>query len=139
MIIYKDLNNLSSYFNRARISIKRDQTKDIQSFKALEINLNGSSFIIYIDDEYNDVNENNPLLCFFLILRELEIFKDSTDYLNWCKQLGVNANDETLRQYYISLSSTYTKIEKMLGKIDSCISSMDYQLSTGVVQKLRNI
>ena len=139
MIIYKELNYLSSYFNRAEISFKRYQSEDVQSLKAMDTNLNDSSFLIYIDDEYNDINEDNPLLCFFLILRELEVFKDSIDYLNWCKQLGVDASDEILRQYYISLDSTYNKIEKILGKIDSCINSMDYQLNTGVIQKLRNI
>lgn len=139
MIIYKELNNLSSYFNSAGISFKRYQSEDVQSLKAMDINLNNSSFFIYIDDEYNDINEDNPLMCFFLILRELEIYKDSTDYLDWCKQLGVDANDEKLRQYYISLDSTYNKIEKILGKINSCINSMDYQLNNGVIQKLRNI
>ena len=139
MIIYRELEKLSSYFNRNKIEIKRDPAKDIQSFKTLELHLNSNIFSIYIDDEYNDVNETNPLMCFFLILRELEIYNDSTDYLDWCKQLGVNADNEQLRRYYISLESIYQKIEKSLGEIDSCISSLDYQLNTGVVQKLRNL
>ena len=139
MIIYNELEKLTSYFKRNKIEIKRNASKDIQSFKALELNLNNNLFSIYIDDEYNDVNEDNPLMCFFLILRELEIYQDSTDYLDWCKQLGVNANDEQLRQYYFTLGKSYKKIEKILGKINSCISSLDYQLNTGVVQELRSL
>jgi len=139
MIIYSELVKLTSYFKRNKIEINRNASKDIQSFKALELNLNNNLFSIYIDDEYNHVNETNPLMCFFLILRELEIYKDSTDFLDWCKQLGVNADDEKLRQYYISLESTYSEIEKKLGQIDSCISSLDYQLNTGVIKQLRSL
>ena len=139
MIVYHELEKLATYFNVNNIKIKSNVSKDIQSFKALELNLNNSIFTIYIDDEYNDVNEANPLLCFFLILRELEIYNDSTDYLNWCKQVGVNADDEQLRQYYITLGTSYKKIEKILGEIDSCISSLDYQLSTGAIKKLRGL
>ena len=139
MIIYNQLEKLASYFKRNRIEIKINQTKDIQSFKTLELNLNNNNFIIYIDDEYNDINEANPLMCLFLILRELEIYKDSTDYLDWFKQLGVNANDEKLRQYYFTLGTSYKKIENILGEVDSCISSLDYQLNTGVIQKLRGL
>ena len=141
MEIYNELNYLSSYFNKKSVSIKRNATKDIQPFKRLELNLDNNIYIIYVDDEYNDVNEANQLMCFFLILRELEIFNDSTDYLNWCKQLGVNliAYDQKLRAYYNSLKISYSEIEKALGKIDSCISSLDYQLSTGVVKKLRSM
>lgn len=136
---YPDLDKLKTYFDVNRILIKRDQSRDILSFKSLELILNNTIFIIFIDDEYNDVNVANQLMCFFLILRELEIYNDSTDYLDWCKQNGINANEEQLRQYYITLAIIYPKIEKILGKIDSCISSMDYQLSTGIVQKLRGI
>ena len=139
MIIYNELKKLTSLFNKNNIEIKSNASEDIQSFKTLELNLNKNRFSIYIDDEYNDVNEANPLMCFFLILRELEIYKDSTDYLNWCKQLGVNAEVEQLRQYYITLGTSYKKIEKMLGEIDSCISSLDYQLSTGVINQLRSL
>ena len=139
MIIYNELKKLTSLFNKSNIEIIRNSRDNIQSFKTLELNLNNNLFSIYIDDEYNDVNEANPLMCFFLILRELEIYRDSTDYLDWCKQLGVNANDDQLRQYYISLEATYTEIEKILGEIDSCISSLDYQLNTGVIKKLRSL
>ena len=139
MIIYHELEKLASYFNENNIEIKRNTREDIQSFKALELNLNNYIFTIYIDDEYNDVNEENPLMYFFLILRELEIYKDSTDYLNWCKQVGLHTDDEQLRQYYIALGASYKKIEKILGEIDSCISSLDYQLSTGVIKRLRSL
>ena len=139
MIIYNELKKLTSLFNKSNIEIIRNSRDNIQSFKTLELNLNNNLFSIYIDDEYNDVNEANPLMCFFLILRELEIYRDSTDYLDWCKQLGVNANDDQLRQYYISLEATYTELEKILGEIDSCISSLDYQLNTGVIKKLRSL
>ena len=139
MIIYKELNNLSSYFNSAGISFKRYQSEDVQSLKAMDINLNNSSFFIYIDDEYNDINEDNPLMCFFLILRELRSIRIQLIIWIGVNSWGVDANDEKLRQYYISLDSTYNKIEKILGKINSCINSMDYQLNNGVIQKLRNI
>ena len=105
----------------------------------VELTILDKSFPIYIQDEYDDLTLNNPLLNLCLVLREFEIYHESSDYLNWCNTQGVNTSNETLRQYYMNLGNTYTAIEKLIGKIDSQISDLDFQLNAGAAWELRNI
>jgi len=73
-----------------------------------------------------------------LVLRELEIYKESTDFLDWCKTQDVNPDSNELRTYYQELAGIYNEVESKLGKIDSQISDLDFQLNAGTVQELRN-
>ena len=48
----------------------------------------------------------------------------------------VSASD--FLEYYRSLDSMYTKIETLLGEVDTCISSFDYYLRAGATEALAN-
>ncbi len=79
---------------------------------------------------------NKPLVSFFLVLFSLEIYDDRLDYLDWSKQNLIDSSNVKWLDYYRSLDKTYAEIKSVLGEIDSCISSMDYQLRTGIIDTL---
>ena len=89
-----------------------------------------------MDDEYRDFDEQKPLVCLFLVLRSLEDFAESTDYLNWCNVYHLNASDMKWLTYYRDLPASYAGIEKQIGPINSFISDLDYQLRSGVFYAL---
>ncbi|MCB9196493.1 MAG: hypothetical protein H6598_09740 [Flavobacteriales bacterium] len=103
----------------------------------LKLSIDENSWIIYVDDEYQDLNIGNPMMCLFLVLNSLVIYQESTDYLDWCNQNGINSSELKWLDYYQELSSTYSSIDRILGEIDPCIRPLDYQLRTGVVTSLR--
>lgn len=103
----------------------------------VEFTINKESFILFIDDECNDFGAQNPLLDLCLVLRELETYHEGEDILEWTKHKYLEAGNSKVLEYYKSLSKTYTEIEGILGKIDSHISSFDFEFNAGAAQELR--
>ena len=131
------------YQNPALVkSIKWKSSEIIEEQYPLQkatLSIQNQSFSILIQDEYNDLKINNPLLNLCLVLRELEVYKESRDYLDWCNIQNVEANSEELRQYYMRLCKTCQSIEEVIGKIDSQISDLDFQLNSGAAKELRKL
>lgn len=94
------------------------------------------SWKILVDDEYEDLNPDNQLMCFFLVIRELETYLSEPDFLKWTAQNGSDASNEKLLEYYRELGKTVYEIKEELGEIDSKISGLDYELRTGVIDRL---
>ena len=135
---YPEIENLKTLLSTHAISICIKEIT-VDDLHLVDLSIDDQSFSIYIQDEYNDLVLNNPLLNLCLILRELEIYQESSDYLNWSNTQGVNASNETLRQYYMNLGNTCTAIEKLIDKIDSMISDLDFQLNAGAAQEMRQV
>ena len=136
MSLYPEIENLKTILSSHSISIFY-QEKKANCLQLVHLSISKQIFPIYTQDEYDDLSLNNPLLNLCLVLRELEIYQESSDYLNWCNTQGVNASDETIRKYYMSLDNSYTVIEKIIGKIDSQINDLDFQLNAGAAWELR--
>ncbi len=121
-------NKLSPVFGKA--------SRHFSGLYSLKITIADLSFELLVDDEYEDLKIDNPLLHFYMMLRTLEIYKDSTDYLDWCKENNVDLSRE-LRTYYWDLADILILIENKIGPIDSFISDLDYQLGSGDMAVLR--
>ena len=133
---YPEIDKLKSIYTAHAISIKILKRANREGFVLAEINIDSKTWNIYIDDEYGDCTKNRPLVAFYLVLFSLETYHDSTDFLDWCRQNLLDASNPGLLDYYKSLKTTYSEIKSVLGGIDSCISSLDYQLRTGVIDAL---
>jgi hypothetical protein len=131
------LNDLYKKYN-VSISISTDEclSGDID-YPAVEFSLDRKTFNLFVDDEYSDFKYNYPLLSLCIVLRELESYKFSDDYLQWCKERFFKPEDVQVRDYYMSLALIYKDIEKILGKINSQISDSDFSLSMGAIRQLR--
>ncbi|MTI39546.1 hypothetical protein [Fulvivirga lutimaris] len=93
---------------------------------------------IYIDDEYSYFNVNQQLVCIYLVMDALEEYNEADDYLLWCKANRLNASDTEWLEYYKSLDKAFQEIELLIGKINSFINPLDYQLNAGSFHALLN-
>ena len=112
------------------------QAAEPEGLKCAEIQIGEKSWVILVDDEYDDLIQERQLMCFFLVLRELEIYQSESDFLRWCSQNGWDPKDSKLLYYYKQLGKTVLEIESIIGEIDSKISGLDYELRTGVIDEL---
>ncbi|MFZ1805618.1 MAG: hypothetical protein WAU36_00260 [Cyclobacteriaceae bacterium] len=97
------------------------------------------SWHLFIEDEYGDFNSEKQLMCIFLVLRALEDYDEASDFLDWCNQSGINANDSLWLPYFKDLATSYAEIKNTLGEIDSVILSLEYQLRSGAFYELTQL
>jgi len=100
---------------------------------------NGIHYNLYIDDEYNDFNETNQLLCLYLVLRSLKDYQEEDDFLKWCNLYSLNASDSNWLDYYRSLDAITQTIESKTDKIEVFITDLEYQLRSGAFYELVNL
>lgn len=137
---YPEIQALQQIYDDHTIEIR--VTKDLylreKEHTKVTFVLNNLAFELYIDDEYNDLSIGNPLLSLCLVLRELETYNEEEDIVTWSISKGIDPGNPMVLNYYKNLSKIYTQIEQELGKIDSHISDLDFQLNAGPAQVLRN-
>jgi hypothetical protein len=106
---------------------------------AMNLKIKNEQYTVFVDDEYEDLKKKNSLLNFVLVFRELAMIDDSSGFLEWCSQHGLDPNTAKLLAYYKHISSKIEEI-KLLFKnntIDYFISDLDFQLNSGTIQLLR--
>lgn len=133
---YPELERLKTFVAKHRLSVKAlESPKDTELFKVL-FSSGNHKWEIFIEDECGDYNEDNQLLCVFLVLIALEDYQVTDDYLEWCRQYGLNAGENKWLNYYRELNKIYNAIKDKLGSVDSCISSFDQELRSGAFAAL---
>jgi hypothetical protein len=137
---YPEVQALKEIYQKHEVKIKisdDDFLAGNKDYPAVVVNFGKTPFDLYADDEYSDFNLNNPLLNLCVILRELDYYADSIDYLLWCKELNFEPNNIQVLNYYRSLGGIYREIEKILGKIDPQITDWDFEMNAGPAFELR--
>ncbi len=99
------------------------------TFFKIKLSIATHSWDLYIEDEYQEF-ETNSLIKLFLTLRALEDYEEASDYAHWCRLLRL-APSPKWEAYYAYLTTAYSAISGILGKVDSFIPSLDYQLKSG--------
>ena len=110
---------------------------DLKDYPWVEIKLGNKTFSLFVNDEYEDFRLGIPSLSLCVLLRELECYEDAKDFLEWCKNNGLNASASKVHCYYLHLENVFQDLKKMLGKIDSRISDFDFTLNAGAARALR--
>lgn len=95
------------------------------------------SYSLYIDDEYGDLNVDEPLLHFELVLRSLEILQDAQDYEQWLHWQSLEGHPD-LEAHYTKGKNNLKVLEAELGTLSSHIPNIDWELNAGEAQQLRN-
>ncbi len=137
---YSEIQFLQKIYLRYKVSVRVSDTDflaDNKEYPAVVFSLNNTSFKLYVEDEYRDLQIDNPILTLCLILRELENYMYEDDYLEWCKAQILEPANSQVSGYYMKLGSIYMEVEKILGKINSHISNFDFELNAGAAQELR--
>ena len=125
---YPEIEKLKSIYQSHSISIKKLKRANLEGFVLAEISINNQFWEIYIDDEYGDCSKNKPLIALYLILFSLDVYKDSLDFLDWCNQNKLNGSETKWLTYFKTLDKTYSEIKNIIGDMDPCIDSFDYQM-----------
>ena len=109
-----------------------------ESYTAVKFRIGNHIHELFVFDEYDDLELNNPPLSLCLVLRELETYRDAEDFLVWCKEQGLEPGNDAARSYHMGLNSIYKRVIEVLGPIDSALSDLDFQLNSGAAQYLRS-
>lgn len=137
---HKEIEELIDLIKQFDISIEVRENKYLGNdydYIQVALSIKNEHFDIYVQDEYEDMNETNQALCLCLVLLELEDYMEEDDYLTWCKFRNLSPEDVQVRDYYMDLRTIYSKIEHYLGVIESPIASHDLELNSGAIQVLR--
>ena len=134
MVKYTEIEQLNSYFKNHEIKISKPTNWIRNDLFYVKVSINNNSWKILIEDEFNDFSLKNKLVNWFLVLYNLEHYKESSDILEWSKEIGVTP--ENFLEYYRDLDTISKQIEHQIGTIDAQISSYDYTLRTSVYKEL---
>jgi hypothetical protein len=127
---------LKKYFKKCNIKICKSGEAIRDDLFLVDFSVDGKTWQLLLDDEYRDFHPKKPVVNLFLTLSALELYEEAEDFLVWCNYLNLDTSGTRWLDYYRSLGTAYREIEQTLGKIDSCITPLDYQLRTGVVSAL---
>jgi len=97
---------------------------------------------VLVEDEYNDLKTPNTLLHLELVLRELATLQEETDFLAWCKALGINASNNSLLTYYKDMVNTQLSLLQKAANpmpLRGFVTDYDFQLNAGAAQALRAV
>ncbi len=133
----KKLNQLIIKHNVTTKVSRQIYLTDRKEYPQVILTLDGKSFKLFVDDEYDDFKYNYPVLSFCVVLRELEDYAYCSDYLEWCTVRHIDAADTKGRDYYMGLDKIFNEIETTLGEINSFIPDMDFEFNMGEVWALR--
>ena len=137
-----EIKYLSDFSIKHKIEIRfssNDILADNQDYKAANIVINGKCFSFYVEDEYNDARYNYPLLNLCLVLRELELYNESEDYLIWCRDRYFEPGDTEVLAHFKNLGTIYREIASIVGKIESFVSDWDFEMGSGAMYELRKV
>ena len=140
MTDYPEIELLNLFKKQHDISVTLIEAEKIDpKLFSIEFNIKQNKFIIQSDDEYHDLKVDSEILHLIIALREVETIEASTDFLDWCRQLNLNASNEKLLTYYKEISSQLFNFKNLFenGILNSFISDLDYQLNAGAIQILR--
>ena len=138
---YPEIKELKDFFKGHAINIKLLDEKPIGShLTPVQFSIDGLVNTIHVIDEYNDLARKNKYLDLVVVLRELEMIEDSTDYLDWCKQQGLEVNNNLLMSYYQDMVKNIVDIRAYFpsGEINSFISDWAFEMNAGAAQYLRS-
>ena len=138
---YPEIKVLKDIYQKHNVKIvvsNKDFLGGNTDYHAIEFTLGDETFNMFADDEQSDFQLNNPLLNLVVVLRELDYYTYSNDYLLWCTELKLDSVNTQILSYYRSLSAIYRDIEKIMGKIDPIFSDWDFEMNIGGIKFLRD-
>lgn len=133
---YPELIRLKNMVSTNKLAVRAVEPPNVTSLFKVLFSSGNHSWEIFIEDECGDYNENNQLLCVFLVLIALEDYEVTKDYPEWCTQYGLDSAESKWLNYYRELNQIYNSIKDKLGSVDSCISPFDQELRSGAFAEL---
>ena len=86
-----------------------DFLADNKDYRAVEFKIASKVFNCYVEDEQQDIQYDYPLLNLCLVLRELEGYADSPDFLIWSKERYLDPDNVAVLTHFKNLGTIYSK------------------------------
>ena len=140
MFDYPEIERLNQLYVTHKVETKTDRSRLLageEYYPMVVFKLAGKTFELYVDDEYDDLKNNYPLLNLCLVLRELEGYAWADDLLVWSMERGLDPGDPQVLNFYRELGRIYTDVAAILGKVESFVSDWDFEMNAGAAQALR--
>ena len=137
---YPELNKLNEFYlaNKFTSKIHRSELlADLSYYPKVNFTLKDEHFYLFVDDEYDDLKTNYPLLVLCLVLRELEGYEYTNDYKIWCHERYLNPEDSEIKECFQHLKKVYIQVKKMVKEINSYVTDFDFEMNSGAAQELR--
>ena len=139
---YPEINRLNDIYVQHKVVTKTDRSQLLagkEYYPLVRFELSGQKFELFVDDEYDDLRKNYPLLNLCLVLRELEGYDYARDYEIWCQERFLDPKNAQVKANYTHLAKVYASVKRILGKVDGQVSDYDFELNAGAAQKLRRV
>lgn len=139
---YPEIVALNEMYIRHKVWIKTDRSQLLGGkdyYPLVHVELSGQQFDIFVDDEYDDLKYNYPILNLCLVLRELEGYAWAQEYETWCQERYFNPADAQVRHNHRHLSEVHATVKQILGEIDSKVSDFDFEMNAGAAWNLRKL
>ena len=137
---FPEISALNNIYLQHRVEIEVSRSECLNGkneYPAVTFKLGGEYFKMYVDDEQDDFRSNYPLLNLCVVLRELEYYNETEDFLLWCTEMFLDPSNSQVLTYYRDLAEIYRGVEAILGKVDSFVSDWDFEMGSGVMHELR--
>ena len=80
LLLMDSIKTLSSLIKQFNISFSEVDESFSHGWKSMSVKIENEIYPFHLDDEYQDLEKEIPELTLCIILRNLEEFKDSSDY-----------------------------------------------------------
>lgn len=137
---YPEIEALNNIYVKHKVEIRFSTTDFLagdKTYRAVTFKLDGQVFNFYVEDELDDIRYNYPLLNLCLVLRELEGYEYTQDYLAWCQERYLDPKNEAILANFRNLATIYRDVEKIIGEINSQVSDWDFEMDSGASWELR--
>ena len=131
---YPEIEQLNALWVRHKVMVKVDRSEQLNDksyYPLVHFTISGEQFSLFVDDEFSDFKKN------YHLLRELDGYKFTSEYENWCQERFFEPDNEQVKSAFENLRSVTEKVESILGEIDPIISDWDFEMNAGAAQALR--
>lgn len=94
-------------------------------------------FIFPVDNEYEDVELDNPVVFFNMILEEIDHFESSDSFFDWLTGVYQLSKDPEIQELYERMKKYMPEVRAIIGDEIKPVPYFEIEMNTGLAQALR--
>lgn len=117
-----------------------DRTPELDKifYRKLAAIFKGTEILFFVDDEYEDVDQGNPVFLLNMVLLEAESIVITESFEDWCADAGLSADEAISRTIYHTNQKSSTTLKKLLPPGVTPVPYYEIEFGTSVATALRN-
>ena len=117
---------------------ERTEELDTIFFRKLVLCLQDAEFPFFADDEYNDVDQGNPVFLFNMVLLECESIELTDSFESWCADVGLPADTTLSKTIFDTNHKSSVILKQKLPDDVTPVPFHEIEFGTSVATALRN-